>query len=398
MKPESSYLVLSELYSIPPYGGHVVWLHEMARRLGGFCLLTGRMDGFGKVNHVDGIDIRCINLSRWPLVRPESLPLYCNFFLQSVLHARRVKPKAIIAARVVPEGIIANPLGRLIRVPSVIMAHGEEINRMRPGKTLQKRRRITSEGKRCLLWRAYKRADLVIANSQFTADLLLEGGVAKDKVAVLNLGADPERFRPEPKDAELVKRYDLDGRKVILSVGRLVIRKGQDMTIRAMPTILEKIPNAVYLIGGTGAYGTELRKLVDSLGLGSHVRFIGSIADEEMVKTFNLADVFIMANRLMKGSGDLEGFGIVFLEAGACEVPVIGGRSGGVPDAIIDGETGFLIDGNSPEPISETVIRILSDPELAERMGRNGRERVCREQSWNHVASRFGELLQGLRR
>lgn len=389
------YISLAEIFDVPPTGGHVVLLHEVSSRLGGVRLLTGKRSGQPDFTIFDGVEIRRIDLPRWTLLRPESLPLYTNLFAHLMLQSLSKRPKAFLSARVLPEGLIANAVGRLLRVPSAIFAHGEEVHRVRWDRPLPKRRKGTAYMKRKFIWRAFSRADLIIANSHFTAGLLRSGVADPSRVAVVHPGTDPQRYRPMEKDPELAKRLGVKDRKVILTLGRLVVRKGQDIMIQAMPQILEQIPNAVYLIAGKGNYEQELRQLANSLGMAEYVCFMGQADDEILPNLYNLADVFVMANREMPGSGDLEGFGIVFLEANACGVPVIGGRSGGVPDAIAHGETGLLVDGNSPQAVAEAVIHLLTKPEVARRMGRAGRHRVCQNLTWTHSADKIRDLLNG---
>ena len=155
-----------------------------------------------------------------------------------------------------------------------------------------------------------------------------------------------------------------------MTVGRLMWRKGQDMLIRALPEIVKAVPNCVYLICGTGPYEAGLRELAQSLQVDSQVIFLGSLPSEHLPSLYNLSDVFVMPNRMSEKTRDVEGFGIVFLEANACEIPVVGGRSGGTSDAVADGESGLLVDGSSPGEIAGSVIRLLQDPILAQDNGR----------------------------
>lgn len=395
MKRRPSLLALSEIY-LPIKGGHVVWLHEVCRRIAGTRLLTARQDGLAAREIVDGIEVERIRLGRVPLLRPESLPLYGNLLLAGLARSIGNRPKAILSARILPEGVVGNMLGRILRIPSVVFAHGEEINRLRKGTPLPSRRRMTAMMKRKFLWRAYRRANLVITNSHFTRDLLLEGGVDPGKVAVVHPGTDPERFRPLPKDANLIAKLELADKRVILTVGRLTPRKGQDAVIRALPEVLKRVPNAVYIVGGTGNYASQLRSLAQAMGVDSAVRFLGEVPDDLLPTLYNLTDVFVMANRVTPGSNNVEGFGIVFLEASACEVPVIGGRSGGVPDAIAEGKTGLLVDGDSQSEVMGSIVRVLTDFGLAVKLGKAGRERVCRELTWAHSAERIKSLIDDL--
>ncbi|WP_165477768.1 glycosyltransferase family 4 protein [Desulfobacter hydrogenophilus] len=388
-------MVLSELY-LPVKGGHVMWLHEVCKRMSNVQLLTNKVRGTSTNELLDDIIVHRIHLNRSILLRPESLFLYGNLLVQGFLKSIKDRPKTILSARIIPEGVVGNIIGRLFGIHSVVFAHGEEINRQRIGTPLPIRRRRTAMLKRKFLWTAYKWADLIIANSHFTKNLLLEGGINPGKIAVVHPGTDPDRFRPLPRNDDLISQLDLSKKKVILSVGRLTPRKGQDTVIRALPKILKCIPNAVYVIGGTGSYLSELKSLAVAMGVRSSVRFIGEVTDELLPHVYNIADVFIMANRIMHGSNDIEGFGIVFLEANACEVPVIGGKSGGVPDAINDDVTGLLIQGHSKEDVSDALIKLLTNPELAKALGKAGRERVCRELTWTHSTNKINNYINKL--
>jgi len=390
-------LVLTEHY-LPERGGHVIWLHELCRRLPGSRVLTAKADQLPDAQTIDGVDVRRIDLARRALLRPESLAMYVNMALHAAATVMRERPRVILAARVLPEGVVANGVGRLLRVPVVVFAHGEEINRLRHGRPLPKRRCWTIAAKRRCLWRTYHRATRIIANSRFTHGLLVDGGIDADKVALIHPGTDPEHFLPGPKDPSLAKRWQLRGKKVILTLARLRKRKGQDMTLRAMPRILAAVPDAVYVIAGAGPHEGRLRELANQLNIGEHVRFVGEVSPESMPVLYNLADVFVMPNRVLGESSDVEGFGIVFLEAGAAELPVIGGRSGGVPDAVADGRTGLLVDGESPDEIADAVTSVLGDPALARRLGQAGRRRVCGELTWQHSADRVAELIARMSR
>ena len=390
------YLALSEIYRLPPKGGHVLWLHRVCQRLSGVRLLAGRSDELPASVHVDGIDIRAVPLPRWSMLRPESVPLYANLFWQGLRHLRGRRPRAILSARILPEGLVASALGHVGGVPTVVFAHGEEILVYGTDFAPPDRRKWTAACKRRFLWQAYRSADLIVANSHFTANLLRGGGIRSDKVAIVHPGTDPERFRPAAKDRNLVERLGLHGKKVILTVGTVKERKGQDTVVQALPAVAAKVPEAVYVVGGSGSYRTTVAEMAEKYGVASRVRWLGAVPDTMLPRLYNLADVFIMPNRTLPHSGDVEGFGIVFLEASACEVPVIGGRSGGVPDAVVDKETGLLVDGDSPEAVAEALVRVLTDTGLARRLGRTGRRRVCRELTWDHSAARIRGLIANL--
>jgi phosphatidylinositol alpha-1,6-mannosyltransferase len=190
----------------------------------------------------------------------------------------------------------------------------------------------------------FKNAKKIFAVSSYTKQLLINEGVEEDKIVIVPNGTDPQRFNPNIDFKELMKKYNLQNKKIILSISRLVKRKNFGAVIEVMPDILKEVPDAVYVIGGTGPMKEEWKKLAEEKEVEDKVIFIGYIPDEDLPKYYAMCDVFVMPSIEMKEEGEVEGFGIAFLEANACGKPVIGGKSGGVKDAIVDGETGFLVE------------------------------------------------------
>src|SRR5262249_23915091 len=151
--------------------------------------------------------------------------------------------------------------------------------------------------------------------------------------------------------------------------------------------ILQRIPDVTYLIVGDGADRARLESLAVTVGVRNHVVFAGQVMDSDLPDVYALSNVFIMPSRTQLSACDVEGFGLVFLEANACGKPVIGGRSGGIPDAIVDEETGFLVNPTEPDEIANVLVRLLSNAELAKRLGENGRSRVLNDFSWPQVSN-----------
>lgn len=207
-------------------------------------------------------------------------------------------------------------------------------------------------------------------------------------------GVDTERFQPDSvARAEQRARYGLGDRPVVVCVSRLVPRKGQDMLIRAMPTIRQRVPGTVLMIVGGGPYRDSLRRLAHGFGVAEHVIFTDGIPADELPAHHAMADVFAMPCRT-RGSGlDVEGLGIVYLEASATGVPVVAGRSGGAPESVIDGETGLVVDGWDVGAIGAAVGDLLADPDRAAAMGAAGRDWVVDNWQWHTKAERLGELL-----
>lgn len=174
---------------------------------------------------------------------------------------------------------------------------------------------------------------------------------------------------------------------------RLVRRKGQDTLIQAMPRILAAEPDTVLLIVGGGPYEQDLRRLARETGVEASVRFTGSVPWSELPAHYGAGDVFAMPCRTRRGGLDVEGLGIVYLEASATGLPVVAGDSGGAPDAVLDGETGWVVRGGEPAEAAERIVALLGDPELRDRMGKRGRQWVEEKWRWDLLADKLRELL-----
>lgn len=207
-------------------------------------------------------------------------------------------------------------------------------------------------------------------------------------------GVDTDVFRPDPAArAELRARYGLGDRPTILCLSRLVPRKGQDQLIRALPTIRKSIDGAVLVIVGGGPYAERLQALATECGVGDHVVFTGGVPAAELAAHHTIADVFAMPCRTRGAGLDVEGLGIVYLEASASGVPVIAGRSGGAPETVVEHETGLVVDGTSTEEVAHSVIAVLSDRDRAAAMGAAGREWVKSNWRWDVLGARLRSLL-----
>ncbi|MEU0288556.1 glycosyltransferase family 4 protein [Streptomyces sp. NPDC006147] len=216
---------------------------------------------------------------------------------------------------------------------------------------------------------------------------------AAARMVQLPPGVDEKTFHPGSGGDEVRARLGLAGRPVVVCVSRLVPRKGQDTLIRAMPAILAAEPDAVLLIVGGGPYEKDLRRLVADTGVAASVRFTGSVPWSELPAHYGAGDVFAMPCRTRRGGLDVEGLGIVYLEASATGLPVVAGDSGGAPDAVLDGETGWVVRGGSADETAERVITLLGDEELRRAMGRRGREWVEQKWRWDLLADHLRTLL-----
>jgi phosphatidylinositol alpha-1,6-mannosyltransferase len=248
-------------------------------------------------------------------------------------------------------------------VRSVAYVHGEEITTRHAYDP--DRRRIRS---------ALRAADRIVVVSRFTRDAVrtLLGPAADAKTALIENGLDTQRFRPLGKRADLVALYGLADRFVFVSVCRLVEKKGIDNTIRAFAGVRRRYPGCRYLVVGSGPYETALNHLAAEIGVAGDVVFTGDVTEADLVAHYCLGDAFVMPNRAL-ADGDTEGFGLVFLEANGCGLPVIAGCDGGSRDAVQDGVNGLVVDGHSVAAIEAAMLALIGDAALRAKLARQGR-------------------------
>ncbi|WP_096288638.1 GDP-mannose-dependent alpha-(1-6)-phosphatidylinositol monomannoside mannosyltransferase [Mycobacterium ahvazicum] len=248
---------------------------------------------------------------------------------------------------------------------------------------------------RSVLRRIGNDTDVVTFVSRYTRSRFATAFGPAASLEYLPSGVDTDRFRPDPAGrTELRNRYGLGERPTVVCLSRLVPRKGQDMLIKALPSIRERVDGAALVIVGSGPYLDALRKLAQSCGVADHVTFTGAVPSAELPAHYALADVFAMPCRTRGAGMDVEGLGIVFLEASATGVPVIAGDSGGAPEAVQHNKTGLVVDGNSVRMIGDAVTELLADPDRAALMGAAGRDWVTTNWRWDTLAARLADLLR----
>jgi phosphatidylinositol alpha-1,6-mannosyltransferase len=247
---------------------------------------------------------------------------------------------------------------------------------------------------RSALRRIGETADVVTFISRYTRGRIASAFGPRAALEHLPPGVDTGRFRPDTAArADLRARYGLGERPVVVCLSRLVPRKGQDMLIRALPAIRDVVDGAALAIVGGGPHLAALRRLAHRAGVADHVVFTGGVPWAELPAHHAMADVFAMPCRTRGAGLDVEGLGLVFLEASASGVPVVAGRSGGAPEAVREGDTGYVVDGRSVADIVGAVTPLLQDPELAARMGAAGRRWVGENWCWRAHAARLATLL-----
>lgn len=238
-----------------------------------------------------------------------------------------------------------------------------------------------------ILRRSCRNSALVLANSSYTRDLLVGLGIDGLKILVTGCGVDLDRFSDVPATEDARNKLGLVDKKVIFSLGRLDDRKGFDSVVKCIPDIRKKFSDIIYVIAGKGPQRAELESLIARLDLQDYVRLIGPITDEEVIDYMVACDIFAMPNK-ETADRSVEGFGIVLLEANCCGKPVVAGRSGGVIDAVEHNKTGILVDSYNLKDIEGALVKLLEEPDLAEKLGHQGRQRAQEYFKWTTVAEK----------
>jgi phosphatidylinositol alpha-1,6-mannosyltransferase len=299
-------------------------------------------------------------------------------FLVAPFAILREQPQVLHAGQPLETGWMAWFWAVIFRKPYILHCFGDEI-------ALYWNARFAGHIMRFI---AHRAAQITVI-SRYSAHKLQSLGLPAARISLVYPGvawSQDEGNAAKMRDRAAQRRHG----PVLLTVGRLVTRKGHDRVISALPKILDRLPAVEYVIVGTGSEERRLRRLAEEMGVASAVRFVGSVPHHATRTYYEQCDVFVHPNRELD-NGEVEGFGIVFLEAGAAGVPVIGGDSGGTPDAIQNGITGFLVDPNSVEEIAERVISLLEDQSLRLRMGQAGRVWAARF-SWQTAAEKIWAL------
>lgn len=322
---------------------------------------------------------RCFSLGDGILGRFFRTLLLYVYTLQIV---KREKINLLVCGQPMIIGFIGLIFKKQFKMPYHVWVYGGEIIKFGSNKLLL---RIL----RCIL----NNADKIITNSSYTTDVFRRFGVEDLKLVRVSPCVDTNRFRPNIDVKDLAKQYKLENKKVIMTVGRLVARKGNDTVIQSLNKVVERIPDIRYLIVGDGPEKQRLKVLANDLKLEDYIVFTGFVSDEDLPGYYNLCDLYVLPNRETNDFDTIEGFGITFVEASACGKPVIGGKSGGASDSILNGVTGVLVDSQDTEMLANKIIEILSKKELAGQFGLRGRERVLEEFRWEKMSKIVENLL-----
>jgi len=302
--------------------------------------------------------------------------------------ARSARPRFTWCGELKPAGYPARWLQVRHGIPYGVITYGTEL-------LLLDAKIDRSAFKRWTARQLFGRAAVVVAISEWTAGLArsvlerLGCHALAQNVRVVPLGTTPSHFRPGVDTTAVRARFGLEGGPWLLTVARLEWHKGIDTVIKALPAVRAAHPGTRYAVAGVGERGPHLERLARELGLGDAVRFLGAVSDDDLPAVYNAADLYVGASR----RHDLlaEGFGISLVEASACGLAVVGGRSGGVPDAVREGETGILVDPDDPQAVAAGINSLLADSDRRRRLGAAGRRAVEEFYNWDRVAQ---DLIQ----
>ena len=371
------------VYNFPPIaGGLSRWMGELARYYpaGALVVSTGQYAGSDASdrllpNRVDRIPVEARRLRtvrglvRWTR-RVQTL---CRIHHPGFIWCGNLKPGAY------PARLTTSRTG----VPYGIIVHGTDL-------LLVRRQARGSAFKRRLARALIRPAAVIVANSRFTRDLCVdvcrELGIerAPDTVRVVPLGTDPVHFRPAVDSAAVRSRYGITAPRLMLTVANLTVHKGIDTGVRVLAELADRHPELGYVVAGSGEQRGELERLAHDLGVSGRVWLLHGVPDEDLPALYNAAALYLGVSRQEPRS--VEGFGISLVEASACGLPVIAGRSGGIPDTISDGVTGLLVDPTDHHAVAAAVDSLLQNPELARALGAEGRAMVERHLNWDRVA------------
>ena len=379
----SRLTLLTDSY-LPHAGGSRFFYHNLFKRLAAMghqvVVVTGRVEGWGEFDEREQSPSLRIERRFDPLPGHSyrDLPRALRPMLSSIAAVLRRRPDVLHCGDLYPSGITGVLLKRILHIPLVAYCHGEDI-------TLTDQRRFQPKLRNLI----YRTANLVIANGDFAVENLRRIGIPASKVVKITPGLDAATFFPAAPDPALRERYGLPADElVVLTVARLASRKGHLRVLHALAALHGQIPPVRYLIAGRGPMEAELRAAAADLGLAGRVVFAGYVPDDQLNAHYALADVAVMPNTAE--AGDVEGFGMVFLEANAAGKPVIGGRSGGTAEAVADGVTGFLVADDGE--LRTALSALLNDPALRARMGTAGLRRAREDFDWDTRA----RLLEGV--
>jgi phosphatidylinositol alpha-1,6-mannosyltransferase len=388
-------LVALAEHFLPEIGGAGVYLHSLLSKLPAWRTIVLAPKDPGAENFDRQVSYRILRSCVWGILRHSPLrtrPLFSRLFKLVILGCILIRgfpyrKDLWLVGLLTPLGMAVSILHRVFHTRFIVVSLGEDL------RMYQRTERSLS-----ILRALLRDAERVITISQCWIPELSSLRGRQEGIVWIPPTVDLERFHPDPgaNDESLKSRYELHGKKVLLTVSRLAVRKGIDSVLSCLLEIVPAYPNLRYVIVGKGEDESRLKALATDLQLQQYVLFMGAVPDEILPSLYRIADIFVMPNREMPSTGEIEGFGIVFLEASASGIPVIGGNSGGAAEAIQDGKIGFLVAPGNEALLQEKILQLLSSSQTARYMGLMGRRWVKENFSPTMMAQRFLSLLEQL--
>ena len=369
-------MAFSELYH-PVVGGSIRWMAKIAEHWPGRASVLAGMPPSGSLQPTDrdgAVPVRRIRLrlSDWGLDTPGNLMQYAGAVGRLAAHSRRQRAQAVLCGRGVPEGFIAFLARRVTGIPYGCLVHGEEV--ISCGLSGQLKR---------MLALSYSRADFLVCNSRSSAELALSAGGRASRIVVSHPGVEVSEFA----DVLAADRPAHGGPTVLLTTGRLDERKNHAGVLRAMAVLAGRGLDLRYVIVGDGDMEEPLRALAAELGVAGRVEWVQGGGDEIVRKAYAQADIFVMP--AIHTGRDIEGFGIVFIEAGLAGLPCVAGDVGGCKEAVLDGRTGLVVNGADVEALAGAIERLARDAEWRRALGQAGRRRAIQELDWRVLIPRM---------
>lgn len=374
-------LIISSEFPPGP-GGIGTHASQLARHL---CELGWQVAVVTPQDYVSNEEIAAFNTQQpYQIVRLKPIPgapLEAIYRAITLLRAARIlKPDTILATG--DRALwIAAVVRQLYRVPLIAVGHGTEFG-------------LRGWQHRLNRW-SINQTDHVVCVSEFTKHYMLSRGITPRQVTVIPNGADDSRFQTLGTEPIRSFRQRWEGQYLLLTVGNVTERKGQQVVIRALPKVLATCPNTQYLIVGLPTLKNAYERLATELGVADHVHFLGRVDSNTLLAAYNACDIFLMTS-VHTDSGDFEGYGIAAVEAAFCGKPSVVSGDSGLAEAVIDQHTGMVVPQNAPEQTAEAIITLLTNPEKRGAMGHAARERAFREQTWTRRIAEYHQLLMRL--
>lgn len=389
-QPRCDVLLAVDAY-LPWSGGSRIYYDNLYRRLDHQHELAIRVETshcagdveFDRICSSPRFEIhrRGARLPDWKLKRA---PVLATRVLRIAHAGAQATPTAIHCGDLFPQDLAGMLLRKTTGIPFLVFVHGDEISQTEA-------RRLQPHVRDAI----YRAADAIVAANTYAYEKVVAICAGSRRVTMITPGVDCTAFRPGERPEWIAREYELGTSPVIVTVGRLVKKKGHETVLRSIPTVLKSVPDFKYLVVGSGPEETRLRNLVRELGIHRSVRFTGDVPHHQLADFYRAGDVFCMVNQ-RDASGDIESFGMVFIEAGASGKAVIGGRSGGTAQSIVDKQTGFLCEPSDSAQLSQMLLLLLGSADLRGRLGEAGLTRARRDFDWDVRARQLLEVHQGM--